>query len=1094
MNSILEIQLEFNKQLISGIAYHFLNNPIISWENGFLQGLTALCSIIALVKIFSSSNNPQAFSAELLSFGFYLALVFANFGVINPREYFSLGLVGNYDYMSKDTPPSSKELNINYVSTKPTLDREIYNAISMFANDMAASIRGSGPVTQAQIQTNAIASTVMFLKQVQLAKFNCVGYEKETASKYAGCIGGYIPSLIPIASDGTVVEKVCRDSVSGALIICKNGFEEETASGDTEASMFSKGIISAVTPDFLETIAKYITSAYLYVVLFFSEPLITLVLPALLGLVEIVRSAVGFVMLIGFGFASAGTMFFAKLISPLIILDRFRGQVISAYKLVFATTLFGFVAELFVFFSTILTLGMRDACFNIVIPYLLKGQGESGVEFAILSATLSIMVYIAVTSVLVIQVYSLVKIPDACKALMNLQVETFVSMGAELAGVGAKLGMAVGAAVLAAPALIAGGAAIAAGGAGAGAIGGLAAGTGKLGAIASKAGSLGKMAVKGAQVATNVGRKAGAVVSKYGGGAADFVYGKDAGDSVRKALGTESYSGNKGGADTSTIKTKTQEKTDSKLKEAKDEAKGKKKNKKNKKEESSESTAAGFKAKTDNKDTSSGSGNSSDPTMPNFKKNKKLLDESKSSKEEGEDRRPGFMRMVDKIPGAKFATRGAKAVFDTVYNNAGKMGLDSTLKSNAQGFGGTAIGTLASNAGKMSKNIESGLKNLEKDPESREKFAKFREFVGANSAEDKAESYSDLSNAIDERSSKQELSIEEAARYQELSSKKDLSSEETAEAYRLSKTKNFVGEEQQSALKNIQQNKAFKKYEKQKEFEYSTAMSQYMSGSDTLGNTKKLKNLISEGAGDFSRQMSRSDMKNYKSQVDQVGAIVDQYGEIDTQKTESYNNQSQLDQFKQQNRERLDSTVSSSLNPAISAMNELKNNKDLTQKQQEEYQQTVNKAVGNFTSSSSLMSSVIGNDKFADLAVQSKALNQEEAEMIKKSKSRQQVVSQMESALNDLSSDLNLSNGSAIRDAGSYGLSAFDVNDNQIGKIKLSDLSDPQERAKMETILNNIEIILGKYSSNAFIKPDGSNMFSPEQIAKMAKIKDLFEK
>ena len=51
MDSIIEIQNRFNRELIGGVAYHFLNNPIISWESGFIKGLTAICALFALIDL-----------------------------------------------------------------------------------------------------------------------------------------------------------------------------------------------------------------------------------------------------------------------------------------------------------------------------------------------------------------------------------------------------------------------------------------------------------------------------------------------------------------------------------------------------------------------------------------------------------------------------------------------------------------------------------------------------------------------------------------------------------------------------------------------------------------------------------------------------------------------------------------------------------------------------------------------------------------------------------------------------------------------------------------------------------------------------------
>ena len=83
--TLFEIQKQFNNLLLNGVGYNILNNPIISWDNGFIKTLTAVCMLIAIVDAASKIADHKIFLTSVLKLAFAFVLVLMNFGQINPR-------------------------------------------------------------------------------------------------------------------------------------------------------------------------------------------------------------------------------------------------------------------------------------------------------------------------------------------------------------------------------------------------------------------------------------------------------------------------------------------------------------------------------------------------------------------------------------------------------------------------------------------------------------------------------------------------------------------------------------------------------------------------------------------------------------------------------------------------------------------------------------------------------------------------------------------------------------------------------------------------------------------------------------------------
>jgi hypothetical protein len=538
--TLFEIQKQFNNLLLNGVGYNILNNPIISWDNGFIKTLTAVCMLIAIVDAASKIADHKIFLTSVLKLAFAFVLVLMNFGQINPRSVFNVGIQGSeYDYLTKPEPKSAQELrtsfNITSARTVPTLDREIFNGLQRYFDGVATLIGTSAqrkvsnavPGYQMDLQEAAMQSTLFFLAQVKLAKIACLS--KENSADYGACLGQYIPVSPPIDQSGQMNPSACK---SGK---CKSEGEEAVQQGDTagtgqnETSSWSSKIFSSGTLDALSKLVEIAFSAYATMYLIFTDFLFMITLPVVLWLLEFVRTLVAMYIYIIYGFQAVGLLVFAKILSPLFLIESKRREVISAYQNVFALTLFGFVSQLFVFFSTILTLGLRDATFQAIAPSVVSSgpmSSASSVDFTANLGTLSILVYTSMFVIMMIQIQALTKIIPACKALMNFSVSSFVAIGEELGAAGVKMGLMVAGAAVGGVTL--GGAAIA----GMAAKGGLATAGG-----AALKGSFGKTAQTLAGKAQSFGNKAQRGAMRMAGGAIENVAGTEAADKFRFLLG-----------------------------------------------------------------------------------------------------------------------------------------------------------------------------------------------------------------------------------------------------------------------------------------------------------------------------------------------------------------------------------------------------------------------------------------------------------------------------------------------------------------------------------------------------------------------------
>ena len=443
MQSLAEYQQIFNSNIIGGVIHYLLNNPIISWDNGFIQGMTGLCFLIALLDALGSLGSSKEFARKILTMALCLLVVLMNFGQINPRSIIDFDLQ-EYDYMQKPPLPPQMRLDAMASNTASnrvaTLDRDIFNALAKFFNGVSSSLRQAidKPVKlsatrgdiEETIQTYAMNETLYLLEQARNAKFECSSDAGNT--EYIKCLNKYIP-----LGAGSNVTENCDGGD------CKSA-GAEAEKDDEGGSMFM--------PKIVETFVNMLMETYLRLTLIFSDIIFALVFPIALWLLEAIRSVVSLFLLIGYGLATAGMIFFAKLITPFLLLPKERKNVISAYRTLYAITLFGFVVDIFLFFTTVLMMGLHYGTYEVMKIFFSDAataatSTSASVAFTAKFTALLMMTYFTIIVILIINIMALSKVKSTCLSLASFSFSKLVNVGNELVGASIKGAVAASAAI-----------------------------------------------------------------------------------------------------------------------------------------------------------------------------------------------------------------------------------------------------------------------------------------------------------------------------------------------------------------------------------------------------------------------------------------------------------------------------------------------------------------------------------------------------------------------------------------------------------------------------------------------------------------------
>lgn len=508
LDGILAIQEQFNDAIINGISYAITNHPVIGWNGfGLVKSLTAICFLLAIIDVASKIADSKEFIVSFVRTIFYLVIVLANFGQIDHRKMLPIeSTLAKYktEYVKGEVPKSVQKVFANSgakpIPPGPQLDRDLFNVVKGFFDELADVLSGakSGSMDQQTMQGNALQSTLYFVNQARIAKMNCL--TKQDAGEYSSCLGQYIPTTDP---DPENLGKTPYNDVAACNgKKCKGQFDAPDDSATAAKQSKDGGLLDDLTGG-ISGLIQMIANLYLMVSFLFADFTFVILFPVIVWCLDTIRALASMYILLTVGFKTAGMFFFAKLMSPLILLDNKRTSVFNAYKSVFSMALFNFVSKLFISFSALMAIGLKNGVFDIMAKSI--GSAASGTGAASLGntgslGTLMFLTYLGIFIVFAIQIKAISKITDMCNALMNFSVENMVSIGGEISGGAVKLAMLGSVALMAAPLLA--GAAVAAAPAMAGAV--ASAGAGMAG---SGAGAL--LSAKGAMTGAGAAMKAG---------------------------------------------------------------------------------------------------------------------------------------------------------------------------------------------------------------------------------------------------------------------------------------------------------------------------------------------------------------------------------------------------------------------------------------------------------------------------------------------------------------------------------------------------------------------------------------------------------
>lgn len=458
------VMSSFVREMIGGVSNVLLNNPMLSWENGFIKIIAAICALIAISNIIMSLNNQQAFAEKSLRFLFMLIILFMNFGVINPRSFFPFQL-GDYEYINKSTVDSSVSqfLTTTLMKPKPTLDRDIYNTLAKTFDDLASSIASIAGNEQTSVnengetvkedkldlQTQAIYNTLFFLSQIKVAKLAC--NNNGNTVQYVDCLKKYVPYEAELSPNGGQSVPKCANGqpcgIEGGAQLQQGQAAGNDGGGSSYVDILTSGGMG------LGKLVTMFMASFTYLYMIVTDFAFIVGLPLILWLVELVRNIVTLYFVIRYGFQASLLLVFAKIMSPLILIESKWNDVKSAYMLVFSTALFGFMSQLFVMAATILSIGLHSATYNVIAPKIYaagSGVGDA-VQLTAQINGLVYLVYFAIFVIMILQILAMTKIDKACEAFLNFSATGFVNLGKELVGSAINVGLAAGAMVAAAP-------------------------------------------------------------------------------------------------------------------------------------------------------------------------------------------------------------------------------------------------------------------------------------------------------------------------------------------------------------------------------------------------------------------------------------------------------------------------------------------------------------------------------------------------------------------------------------------------------------------------------------------------------------------
>lgn len=451
----MDFGVEFFSKLFTSAIHVLLNLPIFDLEqNSFIQMMIRICLLLGWLNVFKElKGTASGFLMESAKMGFFTFVMYANFGVINPRDTLGYKVDPNYDYsLRTESSTLSSALNMGNNNTHRnviTLDRDIFNILASMADSVAmqlkiipkkttinAQMSGSEKAVAQTFEQDLQAKTVQklftFMKRAGMAKAAC-SENKSASEEYANCILGYIPALD---------ENECMTVKNGKL---ESGF----ACKSLELQKNTGGSIIGWVAGTNEL--TYIVSS---IIVMFSDPLVGIIIPLTFYILTLLKQGVGFLMLVKFAFISSGNIIVIKMLSPLMLVSSAqRTQVWNAYKKLATVALYGLATEFVILISTIFSMALHQAIYEMVLPSLLKGSFATNYSMAM------VVVFVGTFLVVMMNIEGYRKVPEIADNIMNLSVSGMTQVTQNLITNGMNsLGTVAGAVTLLAGGAVAAGA------------------------------------------------------------------------------------------------------------------------------------------------------------------------------------------------------------------------------------------------------------------------------------------------------------------------------------------------------------------------------------------------------------------------------------------------------------------------------------------------------------------------------------------------------------------------------------------------------------------------------------------------------------
>ena len=408
---LTEMRLEFNRMILDAISDKILGGGGVF---AWDTGVTqSLLGICLAVAFFQSilKGDEKALLVE------WVKIVLA--------AWFAFAILGGVDYRNVPALSSLDNVPEQYrsKSSKPSLERAIFNNLSY--------------------------------------RFDAIGHALK-ANLGGKTIGTATQNLAAIQGRMALSMLYCNVKDKDCIVQYVNGDLKTPTQKAAESGGFTVNIAAYLEEKFTSWFALLTNPA-------------AILFPLINWILEVVRGFVNQFVLLTFGLTAAISLLLLKVLSVFVVIPNYRKKVLDMWKDTMAITLFGFVMNLIIWLSVIVTEAISNATTLMIIQKIeslsLSAMGDI---YMILISN-----YLTAFVLLFMQIVAFTKIPSICKSIMNLSLNEIVNIGEML--VTSALGAAKFAAQIG----------LVATGAGAGLLAGKMAGTAGAQALGSKMGSIG---------------------------------------------------------------------------------------------------------------------------------------------------------------------------------------------------------------------------------------------------------------------------------------------------------------------------------------------------------------------------------------------------------------------------------------------------------------------------------------------------------------------------------------------------------------------------------------------------------------------------